>query len=235
MTHAEVRARLGDYMEGDLPLARRALVDAHLESCTECATRLQQLRITVDAVRALENPEPPPQLAAAVLARIAAGEGRPNTLERFAARFSWLASGRRATPAIAAAAAAVLLVWLYAPRQGPVAVPPLQDQLSQQGDLIGASAADPAGPAAAPARGADEAAAQRDDFERARRDPDWLLQTVAAQGEPGRSAWLAALARQAGSHEELMELAQKLRQLPGEEASRLADTLTDLAAQLDSR
>ncbi len=38
MTHAEVRARLGDYIEGDLPLARRALVDAHLEACADCAT-----------------------------------------------------------------------------------------------------------------------------------------------------------------------------------------------------
>jgi len=76
MREAHVSDRLGDHLEGDLSLAELARVDAHLASCAECAAELRELRETVALLRGLPAPEPPTGLAAEVMRRIEAGEGR---------------------------------------------------------------------------------------------------------------------------------------------------------------
>lgn len=84
MNHSEVRALLGDYLEGDLELAELARVEAHLPDCRSCSEELRELRATISLLRGLPEQEPPPDLVEAVMARLAAGEGRaPIALRAF--------------------------------------------------------------------------------------------------------------------------------------------------------
>ncbi len=77
MNCEQVRARIGDHLEGDLELPERARVDDHLAACAACAAELRELRATVALLRGLADPEPPAGLPETVMARIEAGEGRP--------------------------------------------------------------------------------------------------------------------------------------------------------------
>ena len=77
MKHGEVRDRLGSYLEGDLPLQQRALVDAHLDACPNCAGELKELRGTIGLLRGLADVTPPRGFASSVIARIQAGEAEP--------------------------------------------------------------------------------------------------------------------------------------------------------------
>ncbi|MCA9511315.1 MAG: zf-HC2 domain-containing protein [Myxococcales bacterium] len=83
MNHADVRSRLPEYLEGDLSLDRRALVDAHLDGCDSCTAELDELRTTIHLLRSLPDVEPPPQLVADVMRRIRLGEATPSLVERF--------------------------------------------------------------------------------------------------------------------------------------------------------
>jgi hypothetical protein len=102
---------MADYLEGDLSLAKRALFDAHLDSCELCANELHEMRRTINLLRALPTPEPPPDLVDNVMRRIRLGEGQSSWLDRVGGWLSELASPRIAIPAAAlAASVAVALV-----------------------------------------------------------------------------------------------------------------------------
>jgi Putative zinc-finger len=120
MNHAEVRSRLIDYMEGDLVLSKRALVDAHLDQCDECSGELAQLKRMVSLLRELPDPEPPAGLAARVMARIQAGEGRPGLLGRLRLAPLPGSSGwaRLAAPLAVAVAAAAAAIFVAGPPPG---------------------------------------------------------------------------------------------------------------------
>ncbi len=60
MNHAEVRNKMPDYLEGDLDLMQRALLDAHLDGCSDCSQDFAQMRGTIGLLRDLPDPEPPP-------------------------------------------------------------------------------------------------------------------------------------------------------------------------------
>lgn len=220
MKHQEARALLGDYLEGDLPLPRRALVDAHLDDCAECATHLSELRCAVDALHALVDPLPPPGLAAAVMARIATGEGRPGLVARYLERVPWTIRTRLAMPGIAVLAAALLFVWLRPSAEVPMpggSPPTLQETLGD--GPIGASAvADdaPAGPAVS-----------SDALARALRDPEALLRATEGLDPAARQAFVTALAGQAGDTEELRTLTAALRALADPRGAALAAELSE--------
>ena len=55
----EVVELLSDYLEGALPTAERARVEAHLETCPECVAYLAQLRTTIGALGRLREDEVP--------------------------------------------------------------------------------------------------------------------------------------------------------------------------------
>ena len=76
MNHSEIKSAMPDYLEGDLPLDRRALYDAHLDECPECAGEIAAMRSTIGALRALPDPEVPPHLVDDVMRRIRLGEGQ---------------------------------------------------------------------------------------------------------------------------------------------------------------
>jgi hypothetical protein len=66
-----------DYLEGTLPAAQRARVEAHLAACPSCAAALDEVRQAVAAVHALPELPVPEGFAAAVQARIRAPQPRP--------------------------------------------------------------------------------------------------------------------------------------------------------------
>lgn len=82
MNHAEVRSKMADYLEGDLDLMQRALLDAHLDGCASCSGDFAEMRGTIAALRSLPDPEPPPFLVETVMRRIREGEGRRTLADR---------------------------------------------------------------------------------------------------------------------------------------------------------
>jgi len=117
VNHAEAQELLFDHLEGELPPARRAEVEGHLEACGDCARELFELRESLRLLHALPDPEAPPHLTAAVMARIADGEGRRSF---FARVFDFLASPGFAMP-VAAGFTAVLV--LAAVERGSLELP----------------------------------------------------------------------------------------------------------------
>ena len=125
MNHSDVRNRMAEYLEGDLSLDRRALFDAHLDACPDCASDLEELRTTIHLLRSLPDVEPPPQLAADVMRRIRLGEATPGALERLREFVVDLFSPGIAVPAgamVAAFAMAVTSGTFELPFAGPQAV-----------------------------------------------------------------------------------------------------------------
>ncbi len=66
----EIRPLLSGYIDGVLSGAEQQAVELHLTACRTCAGELAELQQTVSRIRSLESPEPPPWLAAKVMARI---------------------------------------------------------------------------------------------------------------------------------------------------------------------
>ena len=111
MIHLRARKLLGDYLEGDLELDQRARVDGHLDECGECAREVRELRHTVSMLRGLPMDVASPDVADAVMARIAAGEGRPPRWVGAYRYFSESGGGW----ALAAGVAALLIVVMLEP------------------------------------------------------------------------------------------------------------------------
>jgi predicted anti-sigma-YlaC factor YlaD len=112
--------RLSEYLDGDLPAADRAALEAHLAACGECTETLASLRRVVAHARALEDRPPAtdlwPEIAAAVGARRPLGRTR-----RFTFSLSQLAAA-----GIALVAASGATAWLLHPgsSRAPVAAAP---------------------------------------------------------------------------------------------------------------
>ena len=72
MNHRRARKLLNDYLEGDLDLPDRAPLDEHLSECGECKREARELRQIVRLLRDLPDEDGPPDLADAVMVRVAA-------------------------------------------------------------------------------------------------------------------------------------------------------------------
>ncbi len=108
MNHAVVNEHLADYLEGDLALDLRALVDAHLDGCEICANEVREMQQTIRLLRALPEPETPPMIAANVMRRIRAGETQPSLFERFQRGLGSILEPSFVLPAAAMAVAALV-------------------------------------------------------------------------------------------------------------------------------
>ena len=108
MNHADVKKHLADYLEGDLELEDRALVDAHLDACTQCSTEVEEMLQTIRLLRSLPEPEIPPMIAANVMRRIRAGEAEPGFWGRLSRMVSSLLEPTFVLPASAIAVAALV-------------------------------------------------------------------------------------------------------------------------------
>ncbi|MCR9097875.1 MAG: anti-sigma factor [bacterium] len=115
MNHADVKKSLADYLEGDLSLEDRALVDAHLDGCEECAVEVAELEQTILILRSMPEPETPPMIAANVMRRIRAGETEPGFFERIRRGVTSVLEPSFMLPASAVAAAALVVVAIQDP------------------------------------------------------------------------------------------------------------------------
>jgi hypothetical protein len=122
VNHSDIESMMADYLEGDLALEKRALFDAHLDSCDDCTLELSEMRSTIAVLRAMPAPEAPGDLADNVMRRVRNGEGRSEWWDRLVVWFNDLLVPRLAVPATAAATAlAILLV------TGQIQIPPQGD------------------------------------------------------------------------------------------------------------
>lgn len=138
MNHAVVNEHMADYLEGDLALDVRALVDAHLDVCEECAREVREMQQTIRLLRALPEPEVPPMIAANVMRRIRSGETRPSVLERIQRVVDGVLEPSFVLPAAAVAVAGLAVVLV----QRPGSVGELFDRgASGQGQVVAASEA----------------------------------------------------------------------------------------------
>lgn len=133
MNHAVVTEHLADYLEGDLALDLRALVDAHLDTCSDCALEVREMQQTIRILRALPEPETPPMIAANVMRRIRAGETEPSFFERIARVLGGVLEPSFVLPASAMAVAALVIFVIQGGR-------PLADLLGAADDAGGEEA-----------------------------------------------------------------------------------------------
>ncbi|HEX2485244.1 MAG TPA: zf-HC2 domain-containing protein [Myxococcota bacterium] len=80
MSCRTTRARLSEYLEGDLTERDEGRLRSHLDGCAECSAELRALQRAVRALRELGGAEPERDLAQVVVTRLRAGEGRPPRL-----------------------------------------------------------------------------------------------------------------------------------------------------------
>ncbi len=69
LTCRDITRLVTDYVEGRLSIGDRVLFQMHLGLCRDCRTYVQQVRLTVGALGALEVPEPSAEVAAELLER----------------------------------------------------------------------------------------------------------------------------------------------------------------------
>lgn len=121
--------RLSEYLDGELAGAERRDLEAHLATCAECRTVLDELRAVALHAGALEDRPPVHDLWAGIAERIGAAGGQERVLDLAAARRR--RAPRRlhlAWPQLAAAAVALMAVsagagWFLSSKTGvdPVA------------------------------------------------------------------------------------------------------------------
>ena len=64
----EIQKSLSSYLDGLLSPEEKKLVEGHLPSCVQCSATLAELKKTKDLLRNLDDVEPPPWLAAKIMA-----------------------------------------------------------------------------------------------------------------------------------------------------------------------
>jgi anti-sigma factor RsiW len=75
ITCQEVVGLLTDYLEGVMPAAERARLEAHLRTCDGCVNYLDQLRRTIQVTGTLAEGWLPPETAAKLVAAFRAWRG----------------------------------------------------------------------------------------------------------------------------------------------------------------
>ncbi len=101
MTCQDIGSLLDLYVEGELDVTKVAEVEMHLDTCGACRRRVTGWRQMSDVLTMLPTERPAPDLAARILARVAAETA------------VWRVSLRHTLPAaLGALAAALMVIWL---------------------------------------------------------------------------------------------------------------------------
>jgi anti-sigma factor RsiW len=109
VNHADIKKHLAEYLEGDLPIGDRALVDAHLDACDSCAGEVEEMLQTIRLLRTMPEPETPPMITANVMRRIRSGEGQLGFFGRIRRTLGGVLEPGFVLPASAIAAAALVV------------------------------------------------------------------------------------------------------------------------------
>lgn len=83
MNCERVRELLSDYLNGDLPLPERVLLEQHIETCSSCRAELRKLEKVRSILVSFPVVEPPPDFARRVLARYYAQRRQVSPLRTF--------------------------------------------------------------------------------------------------------------------------------------------------------
>jgi len=259
MNHPEVRKRMGAYLQGDLDLAQRALFDAHLDGCEACARELRALRRTVDVLHDLPAPEPPPNLADRIVARIEEGEGRPRWWDGPVAFWNLIDPARYLPPLAAAALTSAAVIvgvrdfgWeipgMRAPQVEGLAEslvrdtpPDLRMQPRMRREAVaeepergrayraGGLAGASAVPSEAPRAEAEAEARDPELF----LDPQLFLEQFRAVRADAQDDWLARMAARAARRSQVEAMARRLREDAGPEGRAVADRFEAVAYPAD--
>ena len=129
--------RLSEYVDGELALGERTVLDAHLATCTACRTTVEQLRRVVARARGLEDTPPAADLWRGIAQRIGVTAGGVTPIaSRWQRRFTF------SMPQLAAASIALAVVSgggvFLALRHRPVE-PPAGSPLARSGVMQPAS------------------------------------------------------------------------------------------------
>jgi hypothetical protein len=109
VNHADIKKHLADYLEGELRIDERALVDAHLDACDSCAGEVNEMLQTIRLLRTLPEPKLPPMIAANVMRRIRTGESQLGFFGRIGRTLGGVLEPGFVLPASAIAAAALVV------------------------------------------------------------------------------------------------------------------------------
>jgi anti-sigma factor RsiW len=129
--HEEWTDQLSDYLDGELSVAERSAVDAHLSGCVDCRRVLEDLQRVVARARSISARPPHRDLWPGIAERIDARSSPPNVAPFVPARHLAGLTSRRVSfslPQLAAAAALLMavsggMVWSIVRRPARVDTP----------------------------------------------------------------------------------------------------------------
>jgi len=102
--------RLSEYLDGELDAGERVSLESHLQSCTECAAIVGDLRRIVRRARTLKHPGPSRDLWPGIASRIGATVGEPDDIVELTSRRRIARRWSFSLPQLAAAAIALMTV-----------------------------------------------------------------------------------------------------------------------------
>jgi hypothetical protein len=84
MEHNDIRHRLSEYIDGSVTGEERAAIEAHLKTCLQCSSALEELRKTVEHIKTIEEIEPPAWMTQKIMATVRAeAELKKDFIHRF--------------------------------------------------------------------------------------------------------------------------------------------------------
>jgi len=84
MKHDDIRHRLSEYIDGSVTPEERAAIEAHLKTCPQCSSALEELRKTIEHVKTIEEIEPPSWMTQKIMATVRAeAEEKKGFFQRF--------------------------------------------------------------------------------------------------------------------------------------------------------
>jgi hypothetical protein len=85
MEHNDIRDKLSEYIDGSITAQEKTEIEEHLKTCETCKDALQELRKTIEHVKAIDEVEPPSWMAQKIMAkvRVEAEEKKKGLFGRF--------------------------------------------------------------------------------------------------------------------------------------------------------
>lgn len=72
MEHNDIRRRLSEYIDGSVTGEERAEIDAHLKTCIQCSSALEELTKTIAQIKIVDEIEPPVWMTQKIMAAVRA-------------------------------------------------------------------------------------------------------------------------------------------------------------------
>jgi len=72
MEHNDIRHRLSEYIDGSVTGEEWTAIEAHLKTCLQCSSALEELRKTIEHIKTVEEIEPPTWMTQKIMATVRA-------------------------------------------------------------------------------------------------------------------------------------------------------------------